>query len=298
MPPRRALLAGLLATPLALHGTGARGEGTVIHRERSLYRNILVYEHEGLRCMKFGVHDAGRQTCASLTDPQQLVFEYTRMILGALYLVPEPRRVLVIGLGGGSVPMALRSLLPQAEIESVELDPAVVRVAERFFGFVPDARSTVITGDGRVHVKRAVRQARRFDLIVLDAFDHLYVPEHMITRDYLLEVRALLDEGGVVAANTFSSSGLHAAESATYHSVFGTFFNLRRNNRVILARRDGLPAMTSVEAQAARLEPALRRLGTGREWLLPLFRTDATWPPGTRLLTDQYSPGNLLNLRD
>jgi spermidine synthase len=298
MHRRRALLAALSGAPLALGAGGARGEGVVIHRERSLYRDILVYEHEGLRCMKFGLHDAGRQTCLSIAEPHRLVFEYTRMIMGALYLAPEPRRVLVIGLGGGSVPTALRALLPEAVIESVELDPAVVRVAERFFGFVPDARSTVLTGDGRVHVKRAARQGRRFDLVVLDAFDHLYVPEHMITRDYLLEVRSLLADGGVMAANTFSSSGLHAAESATYHSVFGTFFNLRSHNRVILARRGGLPPMATIEAHAARLEPRLRALGTGRDWLLPLFRTDAHWPAGTRLLTDQYSPGNLLNRRD
>lgn len=288
----------LLTAAIALLAGGARAEGTVIHRERSLYRNILVYEHEGLRCMKFGVHDAGRQTCSSLADPRELVFEYTRMVMGALYLLPEPRRVLVIGLGGGSVPMALRAILPQAQIDSVELDPAVVRVAERFFGYRPDARSRAIAGDGRVFVKRAGRQGRRYDLVILDAFDHLYVPEHMITREYLLEVRALLDEGGVIAANTFSSSGLHAAESATYHSVFGTFFNLRSHNRVILAGRDGLPSMAEIEGNADRLEAKLRPLGTGRDWLLPLFRTDAAWPPGTRLLTDQYSPGNLLNTRD
>jgi len=288
----------LLAAPLALTAAGARVEGTVIHRERSLYRDILVYEHEGLRCMKFGVHDAGRQTCASLADPRELVFEYTRMIMGALYLAPDPRRILVIGLGGGSVPMALRAILPQAVIESVELDPAVVRVAERFFGFRPDARSSAIAGDGRVFVKRAGRQGRRYDLVILDAFDHLYVPEHMITREYLLEVRTLLEEGGVAAANTFSSSGLHAAESATWHSVFGTFFNLRSNNRVILARKGGLPPIAEVEANAGRLEERLRPLGTGRDWLLPHFRTDAHWPPGTRLLTDQYSPGNLLNTRN
>lgn len=288
----------LLSAALALLAGAARAEGTVIHRERSLYRNILVYEHEGLRCMKFGVHDAGRQTCSSLADPHELVFEYTRMVMGALYLLPEPRRVLVIGLGGGSVPMALRAILPQAQIDSVELDPAVVRVAERFFGYRPDARSHAITGDGRVFVKRAGRQGRRYDLVILDAFDHLYVPEHMITREYLLEVRALLDEGGVVAANTFSSSGLHAAESATYHSVFGTFFNLQNHNRVILARRGGLPSMADIAANADRLEAKLKPLGTGRDWLLPLFRTDAQWPQGTRLLTDQYSPGNLLNTRN
>ena len=62
-----------------------------IYQEKSLYRNIIVYEDQGLRCMKFGRHNAGRQTCISLQHPDALVLNYTKMLLGALYLNPEPQ---------------------------------------------------------------------------------------------------------------------------------------------------------------------------------------------------------------
>ena len=268
-----------------------------LFQERSLYRNILVYEDQGLRCMKFGIHDSGRQTCISLRDPDALVFNYTKMLLGALYLNPSPKQILVIGLGGGTMPTRLKKILPDAQIDCVEIDPSVVKVATRFFGFTTGAGVGVNVEDGRVFVKRAQRNTKKYDLIILDAFDHVYIPEHMLTREYLMEVKALLAKNGVLAANTFSSSRLYYSESATYAEVYGAFYNLKMNNRVVLAKRDGIPSIDEIQRNAAKVEEKLRLFGTGSEWLLPLFSTDVQWPANTRILTDQYSPANLLNGR-
>lgn len=275
--------------------TPAVASAQEIYQEKSLYRNILVYEEQGLRCMKFGRQSTGRQTCISLKNPDALVLGYTKMLLGALYLKPEPHNILIIGLGGGSLPSALKKIVPQASIQTVELDPSVAKVAERFFGFTPGKDNAVAIEDGRVFVKRAQKQGKKYDLVILDAFDHVYVPEHMLTREYLLEVKSLLENDGVLAANTFSSSRLYDAESATYAGVFGGFYNLKTENRVILAKNDGLPPMAQIQANAGQLEQKLNHFGTGKDWLLPLFSTKVEWPDGTRILTDQYSPANLLN---
>jgi spermidine synthase len=269
----------------------------IIYQERSLYRNILVYEDEGLRCMKFGIHDGGRQSCFSLKDPDTLVFNYTRMLLGALYLNPAPERILIIGLGGGTMPATLGKIFPEARIDCVEIDPAVAKVAGKFFGFSPRGGTSVRIEDGRVFVKRAQRGDKKYDLIILDAFDHVYIPEHMLTREYLQEVRNLLGENGVLAANTFSTSRLYDSESATYFDVFGAFYNLKTENRVILAKKGGLPKIGEIRGNADRLEQRLAPFGAGKDWLLPLFSTDLEWPSSTRILTDRYSPANLLNGR-
>ena len=55
---------------------------------------------------------------------------YPQMMLGALFVNPAPQSVLIIGLGGGTIPRALRELLPETRIDVVEIDPAVVRVAQ------------------------------------------------------------------------------------------------------------------------------------------------------------------------
>ncbi len=270
----------------------------IIHTEKSLYRNILVYEEDEQRCMSFTRHNqTARQSCQSMDDPNQFVFSYTKMMMGALYLNPHPKRVLVVGLGGGVLPMALSRMFPDAGIDIVEIDPAVIKIARQFFGFNPSPNVRVFEEDGRVFVKRAGKSSQHYDLIMLDAFDHDYIPEHLLTREFLLEVKALLTENGVLAANTFSSSRLYHHESTTYQSVFGLFYNLRveLKNRVVLAKMDGLPPHDAIKRNADLLEEQLKSLGFGGDWLVPLFSTERDWNPDARVLTDQYSPSNLLN---
>ena len=285
-----ALFASLVTTPSTAM--------TIIHTEKSLYRNILVYEEDEQRCMSFTRNQqTARQTCLSLDDPNQFVFVYTRMMMGALYLNPQPRNILIVGLGGGVLPMALTKMFPDARIDIAEIDPAVVKVAQRFFGFNPSPQVQVIEEDGRVFVKRTGKSGQRYDLIMLDAFDHEYIPEHLLTREFLLEVKTLLTADGVLAANTFSSSRLYHHESATYQAVFGQFYNLRvkLRNRIILAKMDGLPSLDTIKQRADALEDKLKLLGFGGDWLVPLFSTERDWDSNARIFTDQYSPSNLLN---
>lgn len=271
---------------------------TIIHTEKSLYRDIVIYEEDGERCMSFARrNETSRQTCQSLEHPDQFIFVYTKMMMGALYLNPDPRKILIIGLGGGVLPTALARMFPAARIDIVEIDPAVVKVARQFFGFDPSQQVQMFEEDGRVFVKRAGKSGRQYDLIMLDAFDHEYIPEHLLTQEFLFEVKALLTTDGVLAANTFSSSRLYHHESTTYQAVFGSFYNLRAKlkNRIILVKMDGLPPLDAIRWNAGLVEEKLKPLGFGGDWLAPLFSTERDWDAKARVLTDQYSPSNLLN---
>ena len=287
----------LLLLPLALLLAAPLARAQLVHSEKSLYREVLVYEENGERCMCFTRQcRIGRQSCIFLTDQHRFALNYTRMMLGGmLFTGPAPQSVLIIGLGGGSIPKALREILPQAQIDIAEIDPAVTRVAKRFFNFKEDAKMKVIELDGRVYVKRALRQGVKYDAILLDAFDHEYIPEHLLTREFLAEVKSLLTPRGVVVGNTFSSSKLYDHESTTYADVFGTFFNLKAANRVIVARPAGLPDDATLRANAQQYEKVLSTFGVDAQSVLPMFSTSADWDVKARVLTDQYSPANLLN---
>ena len=295
MPNKLSFLSFLL---LALGLAVPSGAETMIHRERSAYRDITVFEQDGMRCMRFSRKIAARQSCFYLGDTDKLAFRYTKMMMGALYLVPNPHRILIIGLGGGTLPNALSSLYPDSKIHAVEIDKAVIKVAEKYFGFQAGNKMEVFEEDGRMFVKRALRKGEYgYDLIILDAFDHEYIPEHLLTKEFLEELKRILLPGGVLAANTWSSSKLYDHESATYESVFGEFFNLKDSNRVILAKRGDLPSMEEVKRNSVVLDPAFKRFGVGAEWLLPMFSTRKDWNSKARILTDQYSPSNLLNTK-
>ena len=293
LAPGVALLLSTIFWAPALASTSMR----LVHSERSLYRDVMVYEYDGQRCICF-VRECrvGRQSCSYLATSNEFVMEYTKMVLaGALALNPVPKKVLVLGLGGGILPTAMSKLLPTASIDVVEIDPAVTQVAKQYFAFRDGGNTRVYEMDARVFVKRAGREGRKYDLVVLDAFDREYIPEHLLTREYLTEVKALLKPGSVLAANTFSGTGLYDHESTTYASVFGSFFNLKRANRVILTRIGGNPTPQAIQANARRNAPALAPYVADADWIYELFTTEPDWDPKARVLTDQFSPANLLN---
>jgi spermidine synthase len=273
-------------------------DARIVHSQTSLYQNIIVMDDGSLRCMQFTVRkDQRNQSCVDLKAPQHLVFPYTRMMLAALLLDASPTNVLIVGLGGGTLPATLAQLYPNARIDVVELDPAVVTVAKAYFDFAPTPNMSVFEQDARVWVKRAASAPRRYDLVMLDAFNGDYIPEHLMTREYLQEVRELLVDGGVVASNTFAISQLYHNESATYESVFGTFYNLKSDdtaNRVIIARRGSLPDESTLERAAQPLIAPLRPFGVPIERYPAQMKTQPDWKRDARVLTDQYSPANLL----
>jgi spermidine synthase len=281
---------------LLVTGVATADDMKLLHSERSLYREVLVYETGSVRCICFTRQcRIGRQTCQDKQRPDHIVMNYPQMMLGSLFVQPAPKSVLIVGLGGGTIPRALQEVIPDARIDVVEIDPAVVKVARRYFDLGDSKNLNVIEADGRVQIKRALREKQQYDLIMLDAFDHEYIPEHLLTQEFLQEVKALLAPGGVLAANTFSSSRLYDHESTTYASVFPQFFNLKRENRVIIATNGPLPNEATLEANSERFEKAFDSFGISTRKVLALFSRKQDWEKNARVLTDQYSPANLLN---
>jgi spermidine synthase len=274
-----------------------------------LYTRLIVDDEGSIRCLKFTlIRKNSRQTCIDRNNPQRLVFDYAKMTLSALLLKPNPERILIIGLGGGTLPNALRDILPSAVIDTVEIDEAVVRVAKQFFGFAEDKQNRVYVQDARVFGKRAALRGEQYGLIILDAFDGEYIPEHLMTAEFLSEMRGLLSNDGVLVANTFASSKLYDYESATYAEAFGGFLNFRlptSGNRVILVPQARLDFdarrpldRKTLRANADTLKvsmapydvPLDRYVGT----LLSLSKQKPDWDQRVRPLTDQFSPANVL----
>jgi spermidine synthase len=273
-------------------------EVQLLHRERSLYRNIFVTQSVDERCMTFRYpRGMGRQSCKLLHEPRKLIFQYTGMQLSALFLNPDPKRILVIGEGGGTIPAALQELCPDAQIDVVELDASVDSVARSYFDFKPGPKTRVTISDGRIFVKRMAEKKPNYDLVLLDAFEADYIPEHMLTREFLQEVKANMAPNGVIVANTFSNSALYDHESVTYRAVFGPYFNLKQANRIILGRRDGIKPddLATARRNAGLLEAEFAARGVSSPSLAALLDTAIDWNPEARILTDQYSPSNLLN---
>jgi len=106
--------------------------------------------------------------------------------------------VLCIGLGIGEVPMDFAR--SGARVDVVEINPAVVPVATRYFDLQPDKMHITID-DARHYLNRCRKQ---YDAVVLDAFLGDSSPSHLMTREAFASMKRVLRPGGVLVINTFS----------------------------------------------------------------------------------------------
>jgi len=251
-PGRLYLHAGLSA--LAALTVLACSAQTVISEKASPFNTIIVTEdHKGMRTLLFE-RGGGRQSVVKPGDPDHLELPYARVALAGLALCEEPRRILVVGLGGGSLPMFLRKHYPAAAIDVAEIDPGVVDVANQFFGFHEDELTRAHVGDGRQFIEN-VRQG--YDIIFLDAFGARDIPKHLTTQEFLLAVRRVLVTSGVVVSNVWrpSANPLHDSMVRTHQETFDELFILDVPgdvNNILLALPRKQPLNRSELAQLAR----------------------------------------------
>lgn len=211
-------------------------------------------EQPGVRSLGFEPYSV-IQSQVRLGHPLELRLAYTRAAMTALAVVETPKRVLVVGLGGGAMPMFLRRLFPDATIDAVEIDPAVIKVARRFFDFREDRRLHAFAADGRAFVEKS---AGGYDLIFLDAFGSSDIPRHLATLEFLQLVRARLSPSGVVVGNVFAPSlnPMFGSMIRTYAAAFAqvcAFEVPEHFNWIILARPDATPSIAAELPKAAGL---------------------------------------------
>jgi spermidine synthase len=191
----------------------------VLYQRDSLYHHIHVSEADGYRYLSFN-RARGNQSVVNIRDPYELKFAYTQ----AAFVVPafldqKPGRILILGLGGGSIPRVMAKHYPDTPIDIVEIDPDVIDVAKRFFFFEPTKNTTVVSMDGR----RFLRSSRnQYDIIFLDAYDDQSIPFHLTTKEFFEIVKQRLTPTGVVASNVWGprTDQFYLAELKTYQHVF------------------------------------------------------------------------------
>jgi len=302
------LLAVVGVAAMAVGGSGlASGLGTTIYQKNSLYHRIFVSRSGSIVSLQFGSRAPDLiQSQVDVSNLRRQLHEYTVMTFAGLLYVPEPRRLLVMGLGGGVIPREMGHYYPEMEIDIAEIDPEVPHVAERFFGFHPTEKMRIHVVDGRVFIRRTRRQdpERKYDLIVLDAFNSDYIPFHLTTREFLEEVKAVLTDSGVVVANVFYTNRLFDAELATFLDVFPwcqVYFGRRSGNAILVAPASDKVSELTVEEAVERAEARQRE----REFTFDFARlVPPRLRPGTRpgararVLTDDRAPVNVLRSQE
>jgi len=172
-------------------------ERVLFDRPSDFNRRVRVTENLwGRRFLRFG-DDKATQSAALARDPLAGVLPYVRKSVELATLAGRVGRVLVVGMGGGSMGMLMRNRYPLAYIDMVEIDPVVVEAAE-LLGFRADARMVVTVGDGAAFVN-AVRS--RYDVVLLDAYDGVEIPGPLLTTEFFAALVVAVTPDGVVISN-------------------------------------------------------------------------------------------------
>lgn len=172
-------------------------------------------------------------------NPDYLVSTYLRLVaLASLtwsgYVAKRSGRALIVGLGGGVLCRFLSRHFPHLAIEVVEPSRSIANIARKHFAL--DSKVLIHEMGGREFLTRS---RKTFDMIILDAFDEVYVPREMMTVEFLRTVKRRLHPAGVLIANTWVLRDITKHENATYASVFRTLWDFRLlpnidGNRVLL----------------------------------------------------------------
>jgi spermidine synthase len=220
----------------------------IVHQVRSPFQLVTVVDTpNGFRRLIFDGQLNGSdpiQSEMNLSKPRDLVLSYTQAMMAALPLADHRRRILLIGLGGASMQKFLHDLLPETVLETVEIDPEVVRIARKFFGFEPDDSQIVHVGDGRAFIENSKKQ---YDIIFLDAYGPDSIPYSLATKEFLEAVRERLAEGGVVCSNLLTGNPRFWDMMKTYAEVFPELQLIkppRSGNAILFAPLDR-PGMTA-----------------------------------------------------
>jgi spermidine synthase len=142
--------------------------------------------------------DIDIQSRMSLARPDELQFEYTRLMMGVLLFQSQPKRVLMVGLGGGSLAKFCYKHLPDAHITVVEINPHVIALRQSFCIPDDDARFQVVQMDA-AHFMAQTEQT--FDVVFVDGFDQHGMPEQLCSPQFYSDCRRVLNTGGVTVAN-------------------------------------------------------------------------------------------------
>jgi spermidine synthase len=281
--------------------TASHELGEVIHRKNSLYNGIFVYKNGSIVSLKFGKRATSSiQSQVDSNDPQRLMLEYTKMTFCGLLYKPEPKRMLVLGLGGGVIPRQMRHYFPAIEIDVAEIDPDIPPIATQFMGFKEDEKLNVYVDDGRMFIKKQLRRnpVPKYDMIVLDAFNGDYIPFHLMTKEFLQEVKGVLTDDGVVIANVFYTNRLFDAEFKTFISVFDrsqAFFGTDSSNAMLVSPGPACPILTQQEAvEHAKQVQQSHNLSFDFVEIAELLRPDAYPDRKAKVLTDDLAPVNWL----
>lgn len=274
----------ILSIPLTRFNDNNEAEvvDKILHHVHSTeFGSIWVLQNlENITCISFTAPGTTvlelRQACIHPSS-QEIVFGYVKLLLGSLLMFPYPKRVLLIGLGGGVLAAAMQNIRPNTRIDIAEISKDIIEIAEGFFSFKPNRNTIVHNVDGVKFIEKSYTEnVTSYDIIIVDAFTPDYIPPMMLTDQFVLMLRGCLSKTGLVVVNTlleFEESKYALQEQKIYKSFFKNVWNvIEDGNRLLFASNTVPPSMAYIEYQAILFAKDLEAYGISSSYVSETFK--------------------------
>ena len=231
-------------------------EPTLIFHQQAGDEEIRVWQQDDRRWLDF--NDGLVQSEIILNNPELLPLPLNRAMLAGMLFVDMPKRVLLAGMGGGSIARYFSGCFPDVMGEAVEKSDLVTEIAQDLFDFPIDKNWQIVRDDFADYVQHCLY---KYDLIVIDIALKQETPQWLIERTFLHQCRSLLTKNGHIAFNLLvddSSDFLHhlsaIREVFDRRTVCLSLPNYR--NTVIFAFNDSIPYIaTDIMSRLPEIEP-------------------------------------------
>lgn len=126
-------------------------------------------------------------------------------------------KVLVLGLGLGSVPQMLETVFHKRfEYHLVEIDEVVIDLAHRYVLEHLGSPMQVFNTDALVFLEVT---GEKYDLVIMDIFDDCVVPEAFQTAESLMKMKKLLKKNGLLLYNRLNVTEDDHDETFNYYNT-------------------------------------------------------------------------------
>jgi spermidine synthase len=196
------------------------------------------------------------QSAMHMEDPNRLSLAYTRKMMAFLLFKDTPRRILLLGLGGGSLAKFCYRHLPSSAITAVEVNSDVIALREAFLIPTDDERFRVVHAESANYLADL---GPGKDVILADACDRTGIAPQLRAIEFFQSAWRRLSPGGVFAMNLCGDRSQMTSHLAKIRQVFGEYMTLpvrRDGNLIVFAfKEDRLKIRWGqLEARAAELE--------------------------------------------
>ena len=227
---------------------------TLTKKRKRKQNKPLVIQNDQVISLYFDAR--GVQSTMLRHDPTALALGYTRTMMGFLLFRPFPRRISMIGLGGGSLAKYCYRHLPDTTITAVEINPDVIALRDRFHLPRDDHRFRVVCADGAQYVRVL---NHRPDVLLLDGFNADGLPAELGSKTFYEACRRRLSDDGILVANLVTDEPGFRSYLRSLREVFA--------NSLALAPSEGSDHNITVFAWngTAGLPPLITMLGRAHE---------------------------------